>query len=234
VWPLSRRPSQLVRVCRDGVELWQREGDGLASVARHGMTSATPAALSEVLVALPSTVDADVVVESAWMPVVPLEAGTALWSQRQMSALFEHRLAQTYGSENDAVAAWQRRLDYRPGDAHGIGYAMPPSLKAALAQVAKERGHRWRSLQPAFNWGWRHHAARRRQAASRGRPACWVWLEQDRALVAMTIDGHVSAMNPGADLPADDSALKRLAAREAARFGIEAGDIALVSAGWSA
>lgn len=234
MWPLSRRPCHILRVCRDHVELWQRERDTLLPVARHAATAATPGAWAEALAALPASLEADVVVESAWMPVVPLEAGTTLWSERHLDALFEHRLAHTYGSDGNAVATWPRRLDYRAGDAHGIGYALPTALSEALAQAASRHGRRWRSLQPAFRWGWCHHAARRRQATLRRAPACWVWLEHDRALVAMTVGERITALNPAADPPADDAALQRLASREAVRFGIEAADLPVAMGTWAA
>ena len=100
-------------------------------------------------------------------------------------------------------------------------------------QAARERGHRWRSLQPAFSWGWRHQAARRRHDARRGKPACWVWLEQDRALVAFTLDDRITALNPGAPLPADDAALQRVAARNALRFGVTADVLPVALGGWT-
>jgi hypothetical protein len=68
----------------------------------------------------------------------------------------------------------------------------------------------------------------------KGHPTCWVWQEQDRALVALTANGSITALNPGASLPSDEATLRRLATREAARFGVDAVDLPVATGAWAA
>jgi len=237
VWPLRRRAHPVIRVCRERVELWTREADGLVLTAQQTLESpASLAALEPALMALltgnPRAANAafDVVLESAWLPVLPLDAGTALWSSAQMKALLTHRLAQVYAEENGPTT-WLQQLDYRPGDAHGVGYALAPSVNDALACTAIATECRWRSLQPAFRWGWDTLVRRRRDLPAKTW-TCWVWLEQDRALAAMVHKRRIVALNPAAGLPRDEAALMRLAVGEALCWGVDPNEVRVVAAGW--
>lgn len=235
MWPLRNRTSVL-RAGRECVELWRREASGLVLSGQEPVSvqEGVPALAHalQALLAQAQTLDIDVVLESAWMPVLPLDAGPTLWSIAQMDALLAHRLAHVYRDERDAQIAWMRKLDYRQGDPFGIGYAITPAVHAAVEQAAAARGGRWRSLQPAFGWGWRELAASRRRALAAAASACWIWQEQDRALVAGVRDGRIVALHPAADLPRDEAASLRLATIESHRAGADARAACIVVAGW--
>jgi hypothetical protein len=231
-----------VRLCRDRIELWTRETDRLAFVAQQDAPfQAGPVVLFESLVALLTcnqvaaravNVDFDVAIESARLPVVALEAGTTLWSIYQMTALLEHRLAQTYADEESAVGTWQNRLDYRPGDGHGVGYALAPFISDSIKRASAAVGRRCRSLQPAVSWGWEEFAPRRRHATRGKTLSCWIWLEHDRALAAIVDRGRIVALNPCAARPRNGDDSMRCAALEAMRSGIDAAQLSVAVAGW--
>jgi hypothetical protein len=233
----------VLRLGRQRAELWTQEANGLVCTAHQFLEEQTAAALSDAIVGLFSQsesavaiaqADIDVALESAWLPVVPLEVGTSLWSSSQVTALLEHRLAQTYVSESDVAGSWSLRLDHEPGDAHGIGYALAPSVGQAMARASTATGYRWRSVQPAFAWGWQEFSAHRRRAVRRDGMDCWVWVEHDRALVALMRRGRIVALHPGAAMPRDGAELLHVAHREAMRFGMDTGIVKVVLAGWDA
>lgn len=241
MWPLSRRSGPLLRLCRDRAEFWIRQGEEFVCAAHEGIAKNAVAAMAETLVALltrdevaacSTNDDIDIVIESAWLPVLPLEAGPTLWSTPQMTALMRHRLTQIYAGEGSVAGPWTLRLDYRPGDRHGLGYALAAEVGEAFAQVASTSRRRWRSLQPALHWGWGQFASQRRGATRAKHGACWIWIEQDRALVALLQKDGIAALNPGAMVPRDEAELMRLATREALRAGLEQADLAVVVAGW--
>lgn len=234
MWPLER-PKSVVRVGRDRVELWRAGPRGLSMHRQSALQyseapklAALTAAISVLLA--DETLQAarlDLVVESVWLPVVLLEVGATLWSLKQADALMRHRVGHLYAERREPMSAWDMQLDYRPGDARGLGYALAPSVKAALVSAAAATGCRWASLQPAFAWSWRQGLAQRRWP--RG---WWLWAEQDRWLIALVQQGRVTQLNAGAAPALDAAEVLHRVEVEALRGGIDAPDLPVVAGGW--
>ncbi len=225
MWPFERQ-RDVLRVAKHAVELWAREAEGL--IRRRGVTIDGSADLrGAVQLALegesPTRAPVDVVVESAWMPVVLLEPGPQLLRREQVEALLRHRLARVYDERTEAVSNWALQLDHRPGDAYGLGFGLPPSVRAAIEAGAQASGRQLASLQPAMQW------ARR---IARPREGWWLWLEQDRAVLAWLERGRVAALHSAADLPRDAAAVARLVRIEAARAGVSAPAAPVLLSGW--
>jgi len=246
VWrPRFLRRQCVVRACRGEVQLWQSGRDGFVLVdARaigEGTGQPTASALKDSLTALlvanvtPDDVAGstfDLVLESAWMPTVSLDTGTSLWAPVQLEALLRHRLEQSYADDATSVGKWDVRIDHCPGDVFALGYAVDPATRDAALQACAIAGLKWHSLQPAFNWGWQQLASVRRRVGPSRPHVCWLWAEADRALTAMVVRGRTMALNPAGALPRDDAEAVPLARREAARFGFNANEIHVISAGW--
>ena len=235
MWPLERmRGRDIVRVGRDRVERWGPSPQGLILKGRQSLSHAGKPNASSLTPAVNALFkdaeivrDVDLVLESAWLPVMLLQVGTALWSTTQVEALLRHRLGQLYPERGEPMSAWEVQLDYRAGDARGLGYGLSPSVKDALATAAATTGCRWTSLQPAFAWGWQRCKARGRSAR-----LWWIWTEQDRALVARVEAGRLIDLNPGVTLPRDESQWTRLIDIEALRFGVSSDDAPITVAAW--
>ncbi|QTN25664.1 hypothetical protein HZ992_12220 [Rhizobacter sp. AJA081-3] len=167
---------------------------------------------------------ADVVLESAWLPVVLLDTGRELWRPAQVEALLRHRLARVYDERGDAVAGWELSIDHRAGDAQGLGFGLSPLVKSAVVSAVAASGCTMTSIQPAVQWGRQRHRQRRE--------GWWVWLEQDRAIVSHLEAGRMTAMNPAAALPSDHATCLAMLRIERLRLGIEKDDVGGVVAGW--
>ena len=198
MWPLRpRRMREVVRVGRNRVERWVQRSQGLMLIGHQDMDLSSEHrndALAKAVSALfkddepgiaPSR-HVDLVLESAWLPAILLDVGPTLWSTRQVEALLRHRLAQLYDERDDPVSAWSVQLDHRAGDLQGLGYALAPSVRDALAKAAAAAGLRWASLQPAFAWGWQrlkvHHRWRVVLVVERG-----LAVEHDEAVVLVGV-----------------------------------------------
>lgn len=240
MWLLERR-RDVVRIGRAQVEWWACEPEGLVLRAQQpldgaavGDVAALEAALSQVLdrtgadgsLRKPSP-RLDAVLESAWLPVLALDIGQALWSRRQLEALLRHRLGQLYGERE--VQAWDLQLDHRAGDAHGLGYGLAPVVKQAVDRAVAAAGVRLASLQPALAWGWQRLKTHRR----RRRTGWWLWLEQDRSLVGRVECSRLSLLNAGAPVPCDGAQALRLIEIEAVRQGVSETQLSGVVAGWA-
>jgi hypothetical protein len=120
------------------------------------------------------------------------------------------------------------RIDYRPGDASAIGYALPATVRAAIERALRAGGTAVSALHPAFSWG-RGMVERRAWR----RADWWLWLEQDRTIVARLDRAQVVALQPAAPVLADGADAPRLVCVEATRIGLEGvGNVAL--SGWQA
>lgn len=158
----------------------------------------------------------DVVVESAWLPVIAVRTGQALWARSSVEALARHRLAEGFGDligaeGRSAQSAWDIVVDHRPGDEVAVAYGLPQGVSSAIERAVTGPGVHLRSMQPALAWGWQ-------EAGSRA--GWWVWLEQDRAHVCHVTRGRIDAMNAGAMFPADAASCQRLLAVEGIRQGL--------------
>lgn len=211
MWPIERSQN-LIRVGRAAVERWEvsrgvavRKAQGpLEGLAARDVGQAVRAAVEGVQ----GWVDA--VIESTWMPVVPLPGAGRLMSHKQAESLLLHRLRLLYGDGEEAVDQWTLRVDYRPGEALSVGYALAPSIRDALANAFSPNGVRCRSWQPAWAWSLRSFKVRQ---------GWWAWCEQDRALLGYFIKGRCVALNCG--LPSNVARWDDVAAIEALRWGLE-------------
>lgn len=237
MWPFESR-RDVVRAGRDRVEYWAATGAGFAlkrSRALGASEGSRTALLAAALGGLLAEADAasesaskacsvDVVLESAWLPVVLLDTGRELWRPAQVEALLRHRLARVYDERGDAVAGWELSVDHRAGDALGLGFGLSPLVKTAVVSAVAAAGFTLASIQPAVQWG--------RQRLKQGREGWCVWLEQDRAIVNHLRAGRVTAMSPAAALPADAATCLAMLRIERLRLGIEKDDVGGVVAGW--
>ena len=235
MWPLEpwfERRRDVIRVGRERVERWRPSAEGLVlrdqrvATAHDGQNPEVLRAALQDLLGADIAGSADVVLESAWLPLMLLDVGTAPWSSAKLQALLRHRLGELYGQAS--INAWDLLLDYRPGDAKALGYGLAPEIKQAVVDAAAAAGQKLASVQPAFQW-----AARRLKPQKRTE-GWWLWLEQDRALLARVRQGRVVHLNAAAPLPRDEADSTRLAGIEARRRGEADQDRATVTAGWSA
>lgn len=234
MWLLERR-RDVLRIGRERVELWQRSPAGLALQDQRTLEPADAPAAGVLEAALhqlftrPSAERAsrrmDVVLESAWLPVMAFELGEVLWPRERIEALLRHRFGQWYGDSE--VQAWHLRLDHRPGDPAGVGYGLAPAVQRAIDSAAQAAGIRLASLQPAFAWGWQQ--LRRRRKGGRG---WWLWLEQDRSLIAWVERRRVRFLNAGGSMPGDEASTLRLLQVESLRQGVSELNVCGVVAGW--
>jgi hypothetical protein len=232
VWPFERWPSgraDVLRVGRHSVELWRRRGVELA-LAEHAALEQPEAEALQRAVAqllLPARKAAlDVVVESAWLPVLAIEPGADLLSRTAVEALARHRFAALYGAAGAGSTAWDLIVDHRPGDRWGLAFGLLPSVRQAVLDAAAQAGRAVRSLQPALSWAHGHFGRRLPKRA------WWVWVEQDRALVSFIDRGRIVALNSGAPAVRDASSVERVVQVERLRQGMEGELEGLVAAGW--
>lgn len=234
MWLLERR-RDVLRIGRQCAEYWVSTADGLELHARL-VLGAEPGAVGMLEAELRGWLQAlggeasranrvDVVLESAWLPVMLIEVGRQAWSRGQVERLARHRIAQLHLPPGVPADDWGLRLDHRPGDAQAIVYGLAPSTRQAVLDAMTASGRRAASLQPAWAWA-------RQRLARRGpglRTGWWGWAEQDRALVGRFERGRITALNAGAPLPGDDGEQARLFAVEAARCGLREGGAALMT-----
>jgi hypothetical protein len=232
VWPLERRSPTILRIGRERVEWWEAatgERRAFAGIDRPLDASALDAAITQLLQAQPPVPRRlQVVVESAWSPVLALPTGPWRWNlAAQLTSLLRHRLEALYADAADPVASWTLRVDYRPGDASAIGHGLPATVRAAIERAIRASGSHLASLQPAVAWG--------RAACGNARPrhGWWLWLEQDRTIVAHLDGGQVTALQPAAPPLVDGVDAQHLLRTEAMRFGIEETETAVIC-GWQA
>jgi hypothetical protein len=226
-------------VGRGRIELWHPTPHGFSlreQQALEGMHSPDPTVLEAALRqvfhqgaetgAARASGQVDVVLESAWLPVMHFDLGDVLWSGDRIEALLRHRFGQLYG-EHD-VQTWELRLNHRAGDASGTAYGLAPAVKKVIESAAKAEGARLASLQPALAWGW-DHLRRRRKALRSG---WWIWLEEDRSLIGRFEWGLLRCLNAGAPLPTDQTDALRLVQIETVREGASELPVRGLVAGW--
>lgn len=247
MWPLERR-ADVVRVGRYRIEYWASSAHGLilrdeqALDCVNGMQEAElAAALTRLLQSARGSTRAsdartakiDMIFESAWLPMMLVETGGTLWSSKTLEALLRHRFAQHYNDRDDPVAAWELQLDYRPGDACGLGFGLAPNLRKTAIDAAATAGLRLESLQPAFAWGWARLRQHRRDGRADRRRDWWLWVEQERSLICHIDErGRLASLNAGAAVPEGASDCLRLMEIEAVRQGVPAGEVRGVVVDW--
>lgn len=232
MWPFSAQ-RDVLRVGREAVQLWRAASSGLVLVDGESLPSGEAcsaaslrAGVAALLVRTPAVRAIDGVVESAWLPVLPIEPGPMLLGRAAVEALLRHRVEQVYGTEPGD--GWSLMLDHRPGERHGVGYALSAAVRSALLSAAVDAKCEIASLQPALAWA--------RGRLGRQVPAtCWFgWMEQDRMLLALLHRGRVQALNAAAAGFRDAAQARRLVEVEAVRQGVIGSAGPLVLGGWGA
>jgi hypothetical protein len=174
-------------------------------------------AMEQVLRSSPKRLD--MVLESAWMPLVTVRTGP-LWRPEDVEALLRSRLADKYKGIGSTPAEWAVRTSHRAGDAIAVGFGLPTGVRRVLDDLGSGpgRGKRWRRVLPAWGFGRRRHMPWR---ARRG--LTWLaWPEQDRWITSLEQSGRIRYLNPCVDAPGSDDGLRRLLARECLRAGLAA------------
>lgn len=234
MWPFERR-RDLLRVARDGVAYWQRVASGWVQRQEQPMQTATAFdadGLRSATAALVQRVGAvqgriDVVIESAWLPVLPIEPGTELLSAAAVEALLRRRMQEVFGAPASG-AEWQLRTAHRAGERSGLGFALSSAVRGAIVETLADSGCAAGSLQPAVVW-----ASRRDRA--RGLPnGWWLWLESDRTIALWRQQGRVAAINPAAAPTRTWAEVGRCVAVESVRLGVDGTNASGVVSGWAA
>lgn len=234
MWLLDRKVDVL-RIGRQSVERWIDVPGGLHLQGRYTLGGAGVLVGSDLREAVESLFAtetaaknsrgrAHVVLESCWLPVMLLPLGDGLWSRRQVESLMRHRVEDLYGG----AEIRDIEVRYRAGDSSALGYALPASVRAAVQDSLGHAMVSATSLQPACVWGWQRFATERRSM----REGWWVWLEQDRSLVAWTNRGRWRTLNAGAPALRTAEELARCLASEGVRSGVRDGSSVCLAAGW--
>lgn len=237
MWLLDRK-RDVLRLGRECAQYWVRTSAGLllcgrlTLAAKPGADAGLEAELLAWLQGLGSEISRtrpiDVVLESAWLPVMVIEVGSGSWRRTQVASLLQHRMSELHLYPGVPLQEWHLQIDHRPGDEQALGYGLAPSIRQAVLGATAAADRRAASLQPALAWG-RARLARRARSLRTG---WWIWIEHDRALVCRIERSRVTAMNAGACVPGDEAQCARLIAIEAAREGIVEPSETVVMAGW--
>lgn len=254
MWPFERR-RDVLRIGRERVERWRPSEQGLVLQDQRAIEDGEgmrPEALGAALQSLLSAsvgAPLDVVLESAWLPLMLLAVGEQPQSAAKLQALLRHRLTELYGKNQGPMQGpiqgsmddWSLQLDYRPGDSQALGFGLAPDVRRVIVDTAGATGHKLASMQPAFQWGAQQLGRRlgrregRRDERGGGRhESWWLWLEQDRGVLARLEQGRVVSLNAATPLPQDEAFSNRLAGIEARRHGLSDPEVCVVTAGWSA
>lgn len=233
MWRLRRSSSnEMLRLGRVAAERWTDGPDGLTLVASQPLGAASLAQLPSVIKALFSAASAEraaVVLESAWVPLILAETGDAVWRQAEVEALLRHRLSLLHDDPADPVGEWDVRVDRSADDARALGYGFSPLLRDALREAGDAVGCEWRSLLPAWVWGWQRFQPQRQWRASTGH---WAWQEQDRTLLGSFDGGRLVAFNAACAPHDGHDALAKAVATHGVRHGLQASTWPVTSSGW--
>ncbi|MBI3346941.1 MAG: hypothetical protein HY020_06985 [Burkholderiales bacterium] len=180
--------------------------------------------LAKLLSNAPDKKPVDVVLESAWLPLMLLDLSPGFWSDAKLRALLSHNLGEVYDQLYGRTEDWDMQFDYHPGDSRAVGYGLAREVRESIAETAATAGQNLASIQPAFQW-----AARRLKRPD----GWWAWIEQDRALLSRIANGRTVSLNAAAPLPLDEADSMRLIRIEARRHG-DAAPPSAVTAGWCA
>jgi len=240
VWPLESSAREYLRVGRESLERWSGRSGRLDCVAHHELPArayehaatapgAELQAALRVLYADKPLCGVTLLVESALMPTLLLEAGLELWTPTQMTMLLRHRLSSLYAKPGATTAAWDVRIDFLAGESHGLGFGMDSSLRYTLVQACSSAGIKCRALLPALAWGL-NRLQSMRYFPERG----WLaWAEQDRLLLTRVEAGRVRSLNAAAMLTTDSSTIMRQIEIEQLRCGVPPAE-AIVATTWNA
>jgi hypothetical protein len=142
----------------------------------------------------------EVVLESAYVPIMRVETGASLWNSGQLRSLFVHRFGLLFGN-GQAVDAWDFRSDHRFGDRSAMAFALPRAVRVLLDELGRERTIRLSAWRPALVWGLRHFPPTAPSACSK---RWWAWGEQDRTMLLGFEGDDVCGFIPALPGEADD------------------------------
>lgn len=233
MWPFESSRQETLRIGRLAIERWRGAPGQLECVASHALAAPLTASRWSGLGAALNALHADkpaspvtLLLESACMPVIAVEAGAALWKPEQMLALARHRLHALHAESGPPAPDWDIRIDYRAGDPAALAFCMAPSLRQALLDAATAAGFTCRRLLPALAWGL---GAIRPVARHHG----WLaWEEQDRTLLAGVRAGTVHSLNAAALRTTDGASVLRQVASERMRRGVLQLDVPVLATRW--
>lgn len=239
---LAGKPAgEVLRVGRHTVQRWSVDDDqlrGRRDITALSLTASAdfPAdtwspkslptdALSEALNKLyptPPQNDIEIVLESAWLPLMLVETAGVLVSDAQAIALLRHRFARLYDSPNDPVATWDVRVHFVAGGELALGYGLSPQVKGALTAAADALGLKVAAIASAWDWGWQRAQLANMLPAQSG---WWGWQEQNLWMLGR-IDVENSApqlksLHPGLSWRDTPQAFAQTVLTEARRLGID-------------
>lgn len=236
-----QRAGEVLRIGRHTVQRWSVENDqllGRSNITALSLTASTdfPAdtwspnslptdALSVALAKLYPTSPQngiEIVLESAWLPLMLVETGGVLVSEVQAIALLRHRFARLYDSPNDPVASWDVRANFEAEGALALGYGLSPQVKGALKAAADALGLKILAIASAWDWGWqRAHLANMLPARS----GWWGWQEQNLWMLGrIDVDNstpQLKSLHPCLAWQDTPQALAQTVLTEARRLGID-------------
>ncbi len=234
MWPFERwRSADVLRVCRGSVEHWVRQHAGLVLEQREILerpmdAAALEDAIARLFAGASGRRVVDIILESAWLPVMLLAPSSRQRKVADLEALLRERLMALPDSA-EAASQWQIQIDGLPGDAHVCGYALPVRLREGLTRTLRDVGAKVRSLQPALAWARTQHS----QRATRRHSGWWLWQESDRTLLVGLRRGHMQSLHPALPPMTEHFAPQTAVDCEAARTGLPAREPMLVG-GWLA
>lgn len=236
MWPLDRAPAkEYLRIGRHSVERWVGSSPALSLAGSCALPTAERN-VGDLIASIPSLYEnkpqggITVLLESAWLPLLLADVGSALWTTAQVEPLVRHRLNLLYGEQGKPMPAWELRVDYRAGERFALGYGLPVRQKQALAEAGGAMDLQWSAFLPSFAWGLQHLQPARRWP---GRCGWWVWPEQDRLLLARIVSNRVVALNAGAAFSEDPAQIARMIDVESMRSGTVAPTGPISAATWT-
>ena len=222
MWPRDRGVEDVVRIGRLAVELWTLVGESSTLVASHVLgPDHSVTELAQAIRGLHGRVKhraVTIAFESAWMPVVFVDAGDEILLPAQMEQFIRHRLS-LYGPDSFGLrSSWDVRSEHRVGSRQSMGYGLPLLVKAAVVDATRAADIRMRLMTSAFSWAW----ARQGKGARKGASAWFALCEQDRTLIGRVHSGRISDLNTGASPASNGQEVKVLVEIEAMRTGADA------------
>ena len=223
MWQRKRSPRHYVRIGRHAIERWVDRSSGLECVdlrtLPEGGMPPTTADIDTGLRAIlqdPTRTRVTLLLESALMPALLIEAGADLWRPTQIQSLLRHRLDALYTQPGKQAHAWETRVDFAAGEPAALGFGLPATLKDTLGQACASARVDCRGMLPALAWGLDRLGATRQLRAPQG----WLgWAEQDRLLLVNFRRNRVTELNAAAVRIADSTAIQRQVAGECVRRG---------------
>jgi hypothetical protein len=248
-----QRAGEVLRIGRHTVQRWSVENDqrlGRSNITALSLTASTdfPAdtwrsnslptdALSVALAKLyptPPKYGIEIVLESAWLPLMLVETGGVLVSEAQAIALLRHRFARLYDSPNDPVASWDVRAHFKAGDALALGYGLSPQVRGGLTTAANALSLKISAIASAWDWGWQRAQLANMLPAQSG---WWGWQEQNLWMLGrIDVENstpQLKSLHPCLAWRDTPQALAQTVLTEARRLGIDQVPEDILIGGWA-